>query len=446
MHETNFSSVNFFKHFSIEGLTESAIRSLAYECGFVKRLGGKIDVLNLFHLICSQSIEYSPSFNDLASGLDSRYQICVSKQAVWKRINDACVLFFQAVLAKLIKVKLEYENTSITKQACTHKRILVQDSTIIKLPTRLYTFFSGVSNAHSSVCNARIQGTYDLLSGCFISFSIDPYSKNDISAAPELEVQKGDLVLRDRGYFTLSEVERHSKVKADCIFRHKIRTIYLDPDSQQPLNLQKRLIIGKKFEMMVCLNNEERTKVRLIALPVSEEVANRRRQKLKREMRGHAPSKELLDQMSWTIFITTIASENTDDHGILNLYRLRWRIESIFKSWKSYMSFSQVHNVSERQLHVLIIARLIMVVLYTQVMYEPLRLMIKNHHDKELSLMKFVNYVMKNFQNTNRILIDLQLGNTERMHYHLNSLARYCTYDKRKRMNFNQMLNCFSLS
>ncbi len=110
------------------------------------------------------------------------------------------------------------------------------------------------------------------------------------------------------------------------------------------------------------------------------------------------------------------------------------------------MSFSQVHNVSERQLHVLIIARLIMVVLYTQVMYEPLRLMIKNHHDKELSLMKFVNYVMKNFQNTNRILIDLQLGNTERMHYQVNSLARYCTYDKRKRMNFNQMLNCFSLS
>jgi len=397
------------------------------------------------HLICSQSVEFTPSYNDLASGLDSGYQSCVSKQAVWKRINEACVLFFQAVLARLIKVKLKCKNISINEQEHTYNRILVQDSTIIKLPSRLYSIFSGVSNAHSSVCNARIQGTYDLLSGCFISFSIDPYSKNDLSAAPELELQKGDLVLRDRGYFTLSEVERHVKAKADCIFRHKFNSIYLDPYSHQPVNLQKLLIIGKKLEMMVCLNNKERTRVRLIALPVSREVANRRRLKAKKEMKGHAPSQALLDQMSWTIFITTIPGENTDAHDILNLYRLRWRIESIFKAWKSHMCFSQVHNVSERQLHVLVIARLIMVVLYTQVMYEPLHLMIKNHHDKELSMIKFINYIVKNSHNTGRMLIDLQQGNSEIMLHHLNSLVRYCTYDKRKRLNFNQMMECFSL-
>jgi hypothetical protein len=63
------------------------------------------------------------------------------------------------------------------------KRILLQDSTIIKLPLRLFEVFSGVKNAHAAVCNARIQGIYDLLSGRFIHFSIDPYSKNDQAAA-----------------------------------------------------------------------------------------------------------------------------------------------------------------------------------------------------------------------------------------------------------------------
>jgi hypothetical protein len=38
-----------------------------------------------------------------------------------------------------------------------------------------------------------------LLDRRLIGFSIDPYSKNDLAAAPELPLQQGDLVLRDRG-------------------------------------------------------------------------------------------------------------------------------------------------------------------------------------------------------------------------------------------------------
>jgi hypothetical protein len=34
------------------------------------------------------------------------------------------------------------------------------------------------------------------------------------------------------------------------------------------------------------------------------------------------------------------------------LYGLRWRIENIFKTWKSNFSFGKVHTVSEQQLRV----------------------------------------------------------------------------------------------
>jgi hypothetical protein len=66
------------------------------------------------------------------------------------------------------------------------RRVLVQDSTIVKLPTWLFPKFSGVSNQTSSVCNARIQAVFDLISARLLAFSIDPYTRNDISAAPEL--------------------------------------------------------------------------------------------------------------------------------------------------------------------------------------------------------------------------------------------------------------------
>ena len=66
------------------------------------------------------------------------------------------------------------------------------------------------------MCNARIQGVYDLLSGRFLHFSIDPYSKNDLTAAPELELHQADLILRDRRYLTTNEIKRHVDAGADC--------------------------------------------------------------------------------------------------------------------------------------------------------------------------------------------------------------------------------------
>ena len=103
------------------------------------------------------------------------------------------------------KFKEEGIDTVLTDK---YKRILIQDSTVIRLPLKLFGVFSGVKNAAGSVCNARIQGIYDLIAGEFVYFSIDPYSKNDTVASIDIPVRKGDLVLRDRGYFNLTAVKK----------------------------------------------------------------------------------------------------------------------------------------------------------------------------------------------------------------------------------------------
>ena len=121
-------------------------------------------------------------------------------------------------------------------KASAYQRVLLQDSTIIQLPARLFAAFSGVQNATSTVCNARIQCVYDLKAGTFIKFTIDPYSKNDFLAALEIDFQPGDLVLRDRGYFTVSAVRKHIAVNAHCIVRYKHKTTLLDPHTGAPFN------------------------------------------------------------------------------------------------------------------------------------------------------------------------------------------------------------------
>jgi hypothetical protein len=426
-------------------MSSHELRLLAYESGFMKRNSRKIDAPDFLALMCLESQKGSPSYNDLASRLNTMYNISASKQAVWKRVNEPCVLFFQAVLSRIIKSKISEAEIEAFKACNRYRRVIIQDSTIIKLPLRLFTIFSGVANAHTAVCNARIQGVYDLLSGCFISFSIDPYSKNDFSAAPELELHRGDLVLRDRGYYTKGEIKRHKDAGADCIYRHKHTSIYLDPISGDVIDLPEKLENEGKLDIDVCLNNDNRTRVRLIAVPVSEEVANNRRMKAKREMKRHKPSAELLHQMSWTIFITTIPQFQAGFQEVLTIYRLRWRIEIIFKIWKSHMQFAKVHNVSENQLRVLLTARLIMIVVCTHYIYHPCYLKIRKNYNRELSMMKLFSYLMKNPEKLIELLSVLQCkSQTSVLIFEV--LLRYCTYDKRKRLNSNQLLMKIFLS
>src|SRR5215204_74173 len=100
-------------------------------------------------------------------------------------------------------------------------RIVVQDSTIVKLPQRLFELYSGIKNQFKQVTNSRIQFTIDIVKNSFIGMSIDSYSINDAKAAPLLSLLANDLILRDRGYFLIREISRIIKAKAFFIYRYQ---------------------------------------------------------------------------------------------------------------------------------------------------------------------------------------------------------------------------------
>jgi hypothetical protein len=183
--------------------------------------------------------------------------------------------------------------------------------------------------------------------------------------------------------------------------------------------------------------NAEKTKIRIVAAPVNEEVANLRRMKVKKETKGHNPSAELLYLMSWTIFITTIPADRANFKEVLALYGLRWRIENIFKTWKSSMNFAAVHNVSNHQLRVLLAARLIVIVICNHRIFRPCLPKIRKEYDKELSMMKIIKYLATNLEKIPQIIMALRGGPGNHRGL-FDALARYCTYDKRKRLNYAQ--------
>jgi hypothetical protein len=413
--------------FSACGLSAEAIDRLARETEFSKRSGGKINATDFLAHFCAEAIKGTVSNNDIAAAVQTHTGVSASRQAYWLRINDECLAFFKAVLAELIRSKL----VPVAWKLCPlFKRVLIQDSTIIQLPAKLFECFSGVKNATTTACNARIQGIYDLCTGRFIQFSIDSYSKNDLAAAPDIPVEAGDLVLRDRGYFLLSTIAANKAKGADTISRYKHRTSLYDTQTQEKLDLLALLTKHGKIDRMVLAGENKDIRLRLLAVPVPEEVANLRRMKAKKET-NHMLSAEVLALMSWSIFIVTIENTTITITEIMALYGLRWRIENIFKTWKSFFNFDKVHQVSENQLRILLLARLIMISICFHHAFVPLYHAILRHSNKQLSLMKFMRYLRQNPSQLPRFLVK----GFWNIHL-LDAVARFCTYDKRKRRNF----------
>lgn len=412
--------------FLCAGLDRDQIRQLAFETGFCEREPRKIQPADFLAQLCVQSAAGVVSYNDLAAGMEAYAGVTASRQAYWEKTDESCARFFQSVLERVMLSKSNPGAVAAINRRLRFKRILLQDSTIIKLPLRLFAVYSGVKNGHTAVCNARIQGIYDLLSGQFVRFSIDPYSKNDQAAALEIAVQPGDLILRDRGYFRMSVIECHKRAGADSICRYKHPTVLYDPATGEKINLLELLTRRGSVDMLVGTGPEQTVPIRLIAFPVSEETANVRRMRAKKEM-NYPPSPELLKLMAWTIFFTTITDPSITFKEILSLYGLRWRIENVFKTWKSHFNFEKIHNVPEIQLHVLLNARLIMIT----IAYERLFLPLSEQLEAPISLMKFMRYITQNFPYISR-LMSSKVASPKLCR----AVQRYCTYDKRNRPNF----------
>lgn len=163
------------------------------------------------------------------------------------------------------------------------------------------------------------------------------------------QLEKGDLILFDLGF---SIPEALSKIDARraffiCRFNDAAINIYRDNDlSSAKMDILKRLNSLKNpkavYEIPCFVGNRnQRTKVRILAVRVPQEVANRRRQKLRAQSRkkGWAPKERSLKLCDWTLMVTNIPTEQgVSFQEIFALYAIRWTIEIFFKQLKSVLN------------------------------------------------------------------------------------------------------------
>ena len=371
---------------------------IAEKCGFTKRNAGKITPDKWIKAFCCLASGDSTSLRYCAWILGLLTNTVLSKQAVRKRLIANGSEFLKQTLAHIIANSGSLPGLRKKGVLTQFNRVLVQDSTTIKLPQRLVDTYTGCSN-HTNIPMSlmRIQAVLDILSETFVHFSFSGYTRNDQAAAHDIIniTKKGDLVIRDLGYFVINVFSSFYKKGVFFISRVGPRNIYKDIITNDDIDLLVLLRKNKRLDQKVILGRKKPLPVRLVAIPLPVSVANERKRKARlRRDKGSSYSKKYFALLSWQILITNVEDDVLSAQDLSDIYGLRWQIEIVFKTWKSFLHFEKIsQNASVIQVEALIYARLIYVVLFHVVFWRVLQPNLNSDNSKSISMLKSIDII-----------------------------------------------------
>ena len=318
--------------------------------------------------------------------------------------------------------------------------VYIQDSTIISIPDELSSFYKGSVSKGKQKSSVRIQTIYELKKGKYIEFDLGSFTDNDQGSSGKITkiLKKGDLIIRDLGYFAIKVFKKIAEMDAYFLSRYKYGVNIYDKTTKEKLSL--RDILNKNFvDINVIIGKEEQLHCRMVAIKISDAIANTRRRKAKQNRNKRVNySAEYYFSLGWVIYITNVKRDIFECKKIMAAYRFRWLIEIIFKAWKS--NFNIVKLVPEKpkanknsktdlknykhRIDTVIYMMLIFIVIFQIKIYLHFVFMIIEKYQKLISLLKLSEYVAINIE---RIFKSNNLNEFEV------AIAYYTTYEKRKK-------------
>lgn len=325
----------------------------------------------------------------------------ISRAGINERFNERVGEFLRGVYRHLFAVITATRNMSLPVDIFKKfKHIQIIDSSSWKVPVSLKKTFPGANQA-----GCKIQYMLDYKTGNIQHSNISPENLVDQKYSKTMAelLEPNDLCIFDLGFAIPEAFGKINAKKAFfiCRFNDAAVNIYVDDNP-----LSARIDILKWLSQMTshqtmyeipCFvgNENQKTNVRLLAVKVPEEVANRRRQKLRvhAQKKGSIPKERSLQLCNWTLLITNISSEkNITFQEIFALYSIRWTVEIFFKQLKSIL---QIHKTyvknNPHRLEAEILARSI-VALFIAFCFSVARSYSWRKDNREISFEKTVKY------------------------------------------------------
>ena len=328
-----------------------------------------------------------------------QYGLHYTKQALKQRLgagNKELIILLSTLMISITKpVEKDPLIAAALKQFTA---VLLTDATTISLPDKLSKEHKGLggTNAKSAM---KIQGTYDVISKQFRKIAhIANATENDATYMDELIklIKAGELTINDLGYYGVNYFQQIDEKGAYFMSKIKSNT-KLYTEENQPINLARELR-GKSFIDKTVIIKGDGGKlsmaVRICGVRLSEKDYNKRLRKANKKAKssGKTLSKEEKIRLKWVFIITNVPIEMLDCRTICEMYRLRWQIELVFKSWKSHFAIDQMNNVGKDYWDCLLFGKLAIITMLT-VMHSHVHYFMLKTSDRGVSFLRFMEHM-----------------------------------------------------
>lgn len=384
----------------------------------------------------------------IESGMFLDNPTATSKQAIDERLNLNCLVMMKLVFNKALNLKYsqakhKLENSKdLAEISNLFNRILLQDSTVQSLPPNLFEEFPASHTKGKQAAMLRLQAIFDLTNMVWLHFFIGSFRNNDQSQSTLIQnvVQKNDLLLRDLGYFTLNSLELFIENQYIITKWDNKTNLYYDQDIGKHKKGEKidlrRLFKGKtQVDIPIQVGSKKRLKMRLVAKKLPKAQAKARIDAAKKDRHSKSNhSKEYYKLLEWEIYLTNVEEDKLSVEQIVKLYSLRWYIEILFKSWKSYSNFKKMLGKAKMNYTRLMITIYLLLIQFVYFMFDIFQYISKKvaeKTDRLISILKFMDVVGDLFDYIIRIE---KLSDLDGLIPHFVSHATYERRNKRKNM------------
>jgi hypothetical protein len=338
------------------------------------------------------------SLQECCNDLAYWHQKALSKVALHKRFNPRSLDFLKSVLAEQMASKMNPEHCW---QPFT--RVIISDSCKFSLPEQYKEDYPGYGNFASAILN--MQYAFDLKHGDWENLEFTKVTQNDQGHSKKTLhlIQNGDLHIRDLGFVTMSYLGKVVSEKAFFLNRLPPQWKPLQCSAGKAIDwtaLYKKMQCnsGNHFETMISIGTgKDALDCRLIAATVPEQVWAERIRKAQQRAKsmGVTLSDEYKTRCRFSVFITNVDQETLRAMDIIQLYRLRWQIELMFKTWKSLIGIHRVKAVKKERLECQLLAKFIWILLNWKIFKCIDNFIQKNSPGYACSIWKFFKYALQ---------------------------------------------------